>query len=105
MRPDGIREIIRANRPRTTIPGSGPDSRLDLLDRDFRAPGPNRVWVADITYCRTFASWVYAAFVIDVYSRRVVGCQLSMSLRTDLALDALKMGLWTREHADMTPPA
>ena len=51
------------------------------------------------TYCRTFAGWVYAAFVIDVYSRRVVGWQLSRSLRTDLALDALEMGLWTREHA------
>lgn len=59
----------------------------------------NRVWVADITYCRTFAGWVYAAFVIDVYSRRVVGWQLSRSLRTDLALDALEMGLWTRAHA------
>ncbi len=50
------------------------------------------------TYCRTFAGWVYAAFVIDVYSRRVVGWQLSKSLRTDLALDALEMGLWIREH-------
>ena len=76
-----------------------PDTRPDLLDRDFRAPAPNLVWVADITYCRTFAGWVYAAFVIDVYSRRVVGWQLSKSLRTDLALDALEMGLWTREHA------
>ncbi len=81
------------------MPGAGPDTRPDLLDRDFKAPAPNRVWVADITYCRTFAGWVYAAFVIDVYSRRVVGWQLSKSLRTDLALDALEMGLWTREHA------
>ncbi len=91
--------ISRAKGPRTTIGGRGPDSRLDLLDRNFAAPAPNRVWVADITYCRTFAGWVYAAFVIDVYSRRVVGWQLSKSLRTDLALDALEMGLWTREHA------
>ena len=51
------------------------------------------------TYCRTFAGWVYAAFVIDVYSRRVVGWQLSKSLRTDLALDALEMGTWTRRRA------
>ncbi|WP_407568324.1 IS3 family transposase [Arsenicicoccus dermatophilus] len=56
-------------------------------------------WVADITYCRTFAGWVYAAFVLDVYSRRVVGWQLSTSLRTDLALDALEMGLRTRDRA------
>ncbi|WP_460843866.1 IS3 family transposase [Nocardioides marmoraquaticus] len=99
MRADGLRGISRAKGPRTTIPGSGPDTRPDLLDRDFQAPAPNRVWVADITYCRTFAGWVYAAFVIDVFSRRVVGWQLSKSLRTDLALDALEMGLWTREHA------
>ena len=99
MRTDGLRGISRAKGPRTTVPGSGPDSRPDLLDRNFKAPAPNRVWVADITYCRTFAGWVYAAFVIDVYSRRVVGWQLSKSLRTDLALDALEMGLWTREHA------
>jgi putative transposase len=99
MRGNGLRGITRTKGPRTTIPGKGPDTRPDLLDRDFKAPAPNRVWVADITYCRTFAGWVYAAFVIDVYSRRVVGWQLSKSLRTDLALDALEMGLWTREHA------
>ena len=99
MRAEGLRGISRAKGPRTTVPGSGPDTRPDLLDRDFQAPAPNRVWVADITYCRTFAGWVYAAFVIDVYSRRVVGWQLSKSLRTDLALDALEMGLWTRQHA------
>ncbi len=57
------------------------------------------MWVADITYCRTFTGWVYAAFVTDVFARRVVGWQLSKSLRTDLALDALEMGLWTRRHA------
>ena len=99
MRSDGLHGISRAKGPRTTIPGKGPDTRPDLLDRDFQAPAPNRVWVADITYCRTFAGWVYAAFVVDVYSRRVVGWQLSRSLRTDLALDALEMGLWTRAHA------
>lgn len=99
MRADGLRGISRAKGPRTTIPGSGPDTRPDLVDRDFKAPAPNRVWVADITYCRTFAGWVYAAFVIEVFSRRVVGWQPSKSLRTDLALDALEMGLWTRQHA------
>ncbi len=65
----------------------------------FTATAPDQLWVADITYCRTFAGWVYAAFVIDVFSRRVVGWQLSKSLRTDLALDALEMGLWTRARA------
>ena len=94
----GLKGISRAKGPRTTIPGSGPDTRPDLVDRDFTADAPDRLWVADITYCRTFAGWVYAAFVLDVFSRRVVGWQLSTSLRTDLALDALSMGLWTRTH-------
>ena len=56
-------------------------------------------WSDPYTYCRTFAGWVYAAFVVDVFARRVVGWQLSTSLRTDLALDALDMGIWTRRHA------
>ena len=94
----GLRGISRAKGPRTTIPGQGPDSRPDLVQRAFTATTPDQLWVADITYCRTFTGWVYAAFVIDVFSRRVVGWQLSRSLRTDLALDALEMGLWTRER-------
>jgi putative transposase len=99
MRDRGLRGISRAKGPRTTVPGAGPDTRPDLVDRAFTATGPDQLWVADITYCRTFSGWVYAAFVIDVFSRRVVGWQLSKSLRTDLALDALEMGLWTRRRA------
>ncbi len=99
MRNAGLHGISRAKGPRTTIPGAGPDSRLDLVQRAFTATAPDQLWVADITYCRTFAGWVYAAFVVDVFSRRVVGWQLSKSLRTDLALDALEMGLWTRARA------
>ena len=99
MRTAGLAGISRAKGPRTTIAGAGPDHRADLVERQFLAAGPNRLWVADITYCRTFAGWVYAAFVIDVHSRRVVGWQLSTSLRTDLALDALEMGIWQRERA------
>ena len=96
MKQLGLRGISRAKGPRTTVPGSGPDTRPDLVERQFRADAPDQLWVADITYCRTFAGWVYAAFVTDVFSRRVVGWQLSTSLRTDLALDALNMGLWAR---------
>ncbi|WP_233489154.1 IS3 family transposase [Blastococcus sp. TF02-09] len=99
MRTAGLRGLSRATGPRTTVPGTGPDTRPDLVDRAFTATGPDQLWVADITYCRTFSGWVYAAFVIDVYSRRVVGWQLSRSLRTDLALDALEMGIWTRRRA------
>jgi putative transposase len=99
MRAAGLRGITRAKGPRTTVPGKGPETRPDLVKRKFTATGPDQLWVADITYCRTFAGWVYAAFVTDVHSRRVVGWQLSTSLRTDLALDALEMGIWTRQHA------
>lgn len=98
MKSAGLRGISRAKGPRTTIPGAGPDTRPDLVQRAFSATAPGQLWVADITYCRTFSGWVYAAFVIDVFSRRVVGWQLSKSLRTDLALDALEMGLWTRRR-------
>jgi putative transposase len=99
MRAAGLRGLSRTKGPRTTVPGVGPDTRPDLVDRAFTATGPDQLWVADITYCRTFSGWVYAAFVIDVYSRRVVGWQLFRSLRTDLALDALEMGIWTRRQA------
>lgn len=92
MRAAGLRGISRAKGPRTTIPGTGPDTRPNLVDRQFTASGPNQLWVADITYCRTFAGWVYAAFVTDVYSRRVVGWQLSTSLRTDLCAGRLGDG-------------
>jgi putative transposase len=99
MKTLGLRGVSRSKgRPRTTIPGTGPDTRPDLVERAFTATGPDRLWVADITYVRTFAGWVYCAFVLDVFSRRVVGWQVSTSLRTDLALDALNMGLWTRQH-------
>ena len=59
----------------------------------------NQLWVADLTYVRTHAGWTYVAFVLDVFSRMIVGWQVSTSLRTDLALDALDMGLWTRQRA------
>lgn len=68
----------------------------DLVDRDFTAAAPNRLWVADLTYVKTHAGWVYAAFIIDVFSRMIVGWQLSNSLRSDLAIDALEMAVWNR---------
>ena len=67
-----------------------------LVDRDFTAAAPNRLWVADLTYVKTHAGWVYAAFIIDVFSRMIVGWQLSNSLRSDLAIDALEMAVWNR---------
>jgi putative transposase len=71
----------------------------DLVSRDFRAPAPNRLWVADLTYVKTRAGWVYAAFIIDVFSRMAVGWPISNSLRADLAIDALEMAIWNRTRA------
>ncbi|GAA4491435.1 hypothetical protein GCM10023094_55810 [Rhodococcus olei] len=99
MRTAGLRGIARSKNPRTTIAAVSTDRPADLVNRGFTASAPDQLWVADITYVRTFAGWTYAAFLIDVFSRRIVGWQLSTSLRTDLALDALEMGIWTREHA------
>jgi putative transposase len=79
------------------------DDRLerpaDLVAREFRAPAPNRLWVADLTYVKTHSGWVYVAFIIDVASRFVVGWQASRSLRSDLAIDALEMAVWNRQRA------
>ena len=79
------------------------DDRLerpaDLVERRFRAPAPNRLWVADLTYVKTHAGWVYVAFIIDVFSRMVVGWQASRSLRADLAIDALEMAVHNRRRA------
>ncbi|TDQ46320.1 putative transposase [Actinorugispora endophytica] len=98
MKRAGLRGITRGKSPRTTVPGPAPDTRPDLVERSFSADAPNRLWVADITYIRTFAGWVCAAFVIDVFSRRVVGWQVSKSLRAGPALDALEMAVWNRAH-------
>jgi putative transposase len=68
----------------------------DLVARQFKAPAPNRMWVADLTYVKTHTGWVYAAFIVDVFSRMVVGWQISKSLRSDLAIDALEMAIWNR---------
>jgi len=71
----------------------------DLVERRFKAPAPNRLWVANLTYVKTHSGGVYAAFVIDVFSPMVVGWQTSVSLRSDLAIDALEMAVWKRTRA------
>lgn len=80
------------------------DERLcrpaDLVERQFRAPAPNRLWVADLTYVKTHSGWVYVAFVVDVFSRMIVGWQASRSLRADLAIDALEMAVHNRGRTD-----
>jgi putative transposase len=99
MRELGIRGArARRKRPRTTLPGDLAGRPADLLERQFDAPAPNRRWVADITYVLTFAGWVYTAFVMDLFARRILGWQVADNLRSDLALDALEMAVWARRH-------
>ena len=88
----------RRKRPRTTVPGDPAAYPSDLLERCFEAAAPNRRWVADITYVDTFSGWVYAAFVMDLFARRILGWQVADHLRSDLALDALEMAIWARRH-------
>lgn len=85
---------------RTTVGDDRADRPADLVERQFRAPAPNRLWVADLTYVKTHTGWVYVAFIIDVYSRFVVGWQASRSLRADLAIDALEMAVHNRGRND-----
>jgi putative transposase len=98
MRQAGLRGLLRDKSPRTTRPAAETGRPRDLVKRDFTAAGPNQLWVADLTYVRTSMGWVYAAFVLDVYSRMIVGWQVATSLYTDLALDALKMAIWRRQN-------
>ena len=105
MRELGLRGVVRGKPSvRTTIGDETSERPLDLVARQFRAPAPNRLWVADLTYVKTHSGWVYVAFVVDVCSRFVVGWQASRSLRTDLALDALEMALWARRAVPLGGP-
>ncbi|WP_344690554.1 IS3 family transposase [Blastococcus jejuensis] len=96
MRELGLVGAVRGKIKRTTVPADVAARPGDLVERDFTASAPNRLWVADLTYVATWSGFVYVAFVMDVFSRRIVGWRASTSLRTDLALDALEQGLWTR---------
>jgi putative transposase len=85
---------------RTTISDDTLDRPADLVKRCFAAATPNVLWVADLTYVKTSTGWVYVAFIIDVFSRMIVGWQASRSLRTDLAIDALEMAMYNRGRTD-----
>ncbi len=100
MRELHIRGTTRGKAPFTTTPEEMAHRPEDLVERDFTADRPNQLWVADLTYVRTHSGFVYVAFVIDVFSRFIVGWQSSRSLRTDLALDALEMAIWSRKDLD-----
>jgi putative transposase len=88
----GLHGIKTAKAPNTTRSAPRENCPADLVDRHFAAFAPDRLWVADITYVHTFTGWVYVALVTDVFNREIVGWQVSRSLHTELALDALQRG-------------
>jgi putative transposase len=101
MRELGIAGVVRGKPRRTTTPAPTADRPADLVERDFSAPAPNRLWVADLTYVATWAGFAYVAFIIDAFSRMIVGWRVVTSLRAELALDALEMAVWARQDAGL----
>jgi putative transposase len=96
MRTAGLRGVSRRKGPRTTLRQQGARPAPDLVERDFSAPAPDRLWVADITYIATWAGFLYLAVVLDAFSRRVVGWAMATHLRTELVLAALDMAVQQR---------
>jgi putative transposase len=96
MRAAGLQGATRTKRVRTTRPALVEQRPADLVERVFSAPAPNRLWVADLTYVWTARGFAYAAFIVDAFSRAIVGWRVSSSLHTALALDALEMAIWAR---------
>jgi len=92
----GLHGVVRGRRCRTTIPADIAERPLDRVNRQFQASRPNQLWVADFTYVATWAGFVYVAFVIDVFARRIIGWRVARSMHTDLVLDALEQALWAR---------
>jgi len=96
MRGLGLAGARRGKQHRTTIADPAAPRPADLVGRQFDPPAPNRLWVADFTYVPTWSGMVYVAFVIDAYSRRILGWRAASSMRTALVLDALEHAVWTR---------
>jgi putative transposase len=102
MREMGLKGAVRGGKHRTTVPGDGSAQRAqDLVERAFSASAPNKLWVCDITYVRTWSGFVYVAFIIDCYARMIVGWQVSRSLHADLCLDGLEHAIWARKDHDL----
>lgn len=98
MRDLGLRGVVRGRPRRTTVADTAAERPRDLVERRFSAAAPNRLWVADLTYVRTWSGFIYVAFVTDAYSRRIVGWQASRSFRSDLAINALEQAVWQRNR-------
>jgi len=97
MRCQGLRGVVRGKVVRTTISDAAVPCPLDRVNRKFTAQRPNQLWVSDFTYVSTWQGFVYVAFVIDVFARRIVGWRVSGSMRTDFVLDALEQALYARQ--------
>lgn len=97
MRGLGLRGVMRGKSVRTTVSDAKTPCPQDRVQRQFTADRPNRLWVSDFTYVSTWAGFVYVAFVIDVFARRIVGWRVSRSMRTDFVLDALEQALYARQ--------
>lgn len=95
----GLRGCLRGHRKRTTRRGKHAMPASDLVGRDFTASAPDKLWTADITYVATEEGFLYLAFVLDAYSRRLVGWSMESQLRTELVVDALGMAIWRRDPA------
>src|ERR1043165_4980821 len=92
----GLTGTIRGRAVRTTVSDRAAPCPLDRVNRQFRAPKPNALWVSDFTYVATWQGFVSVAFVIDAFARRIVGWRVSRSARADLVLDGLEQALWDR---------
>ena len=97
MRRLGLRGVVRGKVVRTTVPDPKTPCPLDRVNRQFKAERPNQLWVSDFTYVSTWQGWLYVAFVIDVFARRIVGWRVSSSMHTDFVLDALEQALYARQ--------
>jgi transposase InsO family protein len=97
MRCCGLQGVIRGKAVKTTRSDKSAPCPLDRVNRQFRADRPNQLWVSDFTYVSTWQGFVYVAFVIDVYARRIVGWRVSSSMQTDFVLDALEQALYARQ--------
>jgi putative transposase len=98
----GIQGVIRGKAVKTTVSDRAQPCPQDLVNRQFSAPRPNALWVSDFTYVSTWQGFVYVAFVIDVFARRIVGWRVSSSMRTDFVLDALEQALHARRPAEQS---
>jgi transposase InsO family protein len=99
MRSLGLKGVVRGNKCRTTVGNDSADRPVDRVNRQFKADQPDQLWVADFTYVATWGGFVYTAFVVDVFARRIVGWRVARSMNTDLVLDALEQALWARSGA------